>query len=154
MIRGELSPFIGLPYNFSNGPSSINGNEDLKDALNCQALVHRIYQTFGIPLPVGLLSKEIFEDRILFFDIPLELRTSDLAILDVFVFGKQDVKDFRRLHLGLYTGETDETQDPLIIHATAIDNQVSIWPLQKFIIYPRYERLYAIKRPRINGKNY
>lgn len=155
MIKGEFKQFVGLTYNFSNGPSSINGNKDLKEALNCQSLIHRIYQMFRIPIPPGLLSKEIYEDKELFFNLPIDnLNVLDLAILDVFILGRQHEQDFRKLHLGLFIGEADEMQNPLIIHATAIDRQVSIWSLQKFFNYPRYERLYAIKRPKINGQNW
>lgn len=142
-MRRELSQFIGVPYHYTNGPMTTLEEQSMPYGLNCQFLVHLIYQSFGIVLPTNMLSKEIFEDERLFMNVA---DPEDMRILDVVIFGREPEKDTRRLHLAVFTGEMDETGSPLLIHASNIGKQVSVWPLEKFSFYPQYKKIYTIKR--------
>ena len=90
-----------------------------------------------------MLSKEIFEDTELFENVD---GLEQLKMLDLFVFGRQNEHNFRRLHLAVFTGEINESGSPLLVHANGIEKQVSVWALENFFLYPRYQRIYAIKR--------
>ena len=150
MTLTEFQQFTGIPFNKEAGPTVLNGQEELTEGINCQGLVHKIYNYFGHNLPPSFRSREIFEDEELFFSLSLDnLDPFSLAKLDILIFGRQDVIDFRKLHLSVYTGELDKDQNPLIIHSTRVEQQVVIWPLQKFFTFPKYEKLYAIKRLKI-----
>ena len=126
-MKGEFSQFIGRPYNFQNGPTTGSKEQNISDGLNCQFLVHLIYREFGLTLPFDMLSKEIFENMELFENI---LSLERMRTLDVVVFGKQEEQDLKKLHLTIFTGETNETGSPLLIHATSIEKQVSVWSLE------------------------
>lgn len=132
--------YIGIPYNLDNGPDRINGQIP-QEGLNCQALVHVLYRIRrGIHIPQGMLSKEIFEDLWRFRRVT---RDGEPQEGDIFIFGKLTELNFRKLHLAYHTGVGS-----LLLHANSVDRRVSVWPLDKFPFYPRYQRLYAIKRIR------
>jgi hypothetical protein len=150
-MRREFSQFIGLPYQYDNGPLATTGKQDIAHGLNCQLLVHLVYQNFGINLPPHMLSKEIFEDESLFAKVT---DPKTMRILDVVIFGPENVKDTRRFHLAVCTGEIDKTADnSFLIHANSIEGEVSVWPLEKFSSKPQYRRIYAIKRCKLNERN-
>lgn len=84
-----------------------------------------------------MLSKEIYEDTQLFTMVE---ETGRLKLLDVFLFGKENEQDFKKLHLAIHTGEHDELGNPLLIHANGIQKRVSVWPLKQFLSYPQYKK--------------
>lgn len=139
-IPSAVENLIGLPYRYENGPLT---DSQPNDGVNCQLLVHLALKLFhGIDLPPTMMSKEIFEDREFFKEIPLDTASSG----DVFVFGKADESDPRQLHLAVKIDEDPQTQQPLLIHATSVEKSVTVWPLIQFSFYPRYKKLFAIKR--------
>lgn len=148
-IQQEMAQYIGIPYSFRRGPLQIaqeSRDGIFKQGINCQSLIHELYRArLGINLPSNLLSKEIYEGTDLFE----EISTSDKNLKegDIFIFGKDmpdaDPQDF---HLGYYVGETNENNSPLIIHATVYLNNVNIWPLDRFFLYPKYKELKGIRR--------
>ena len=57
----EIENLIGLPYRVTHSPRI---DLDVLDAVNCQRTIHLIYEKrLGIKLPVGMWSKEIYEDE-------------------------------------------------------------------------------------------
>lgn len=140
-ISIEIKQLLGLPYRRDNGPN--NNPKVLTEGINCQLLTHKALAIlFKVNLPAGMLSKEIFEDQVYF----RELRPEEANLGDVFIFGKQEEQDFRRLHLAVYVDWDNQANTPLLLHATGIDRKVSLWPLDKFSQYPQYQKLYAVKR--------
>jgi hypothetical protein len=139
-IPNAVENLIGLPYRYINGPMA---GSRLAEGVNCQLLVHLALELLhGINLPPAMMSKEIFEDHEFFEEIPLD--TASFG--DVFVFGKADETDLRQLHLAVKIDEDPRTQQSLLIHATSIEKAVTVWPLIRFSSYPRYKKLFAVKR--------
>jgi hypothetical protein len=132
-------------YKYVCGP----GNEQWQGAaleVNCQAWVHRVLTTqYGIHLPSWLLSKEVFEDKTFTQKI---YPNEPIGAGDIFLFGPNNLTDMRRLHWAIFTGVyAKETNDPILQHANTRDKTVSLWMLSEFRGEPRYEKLFAIKRP-------
>ncbi len=146
MSISEYLKYQGLPYRFESGPDCGHSDEEMMTkGMNCQLFVHRaILDQFGIELPKEMKSKEMFEDNVLLdeiFDIAMTRRG------DLFFFGTENLVDFRRLHIGIHSGEVDEqTGAPKIVHANYIDQGVGIWSLDKFSAHRRYQSLYGIRR--------
>lgn len=133
-----VQEYIGISYNLTNGPDRINGQIP-QEGLNCQALIHVLYRTrLGIYIPQEMLSREIYEDLWRFRRVAGDEESQEG---DIFIFGRPVELDFRKLHLAYHTGVSN-----LLLHANSVDRRVSVWPLGKFSFYPRYKRLYAIKR--------
>lgn len=144
-ISLEWGRYLGIPYCFENGPDKVPDlTTALKEGANCQALAHLIQAALGSPLPLDALSKEIFEDDSRFPSVPLD----EIVGGEIFLFGREQEKDPRRLHKAIYTGLRDEGGDPLLIHSNGVDGKSSIWPLRRFAEVERYQSLYAIKRIR------
>lgn len=140
-ISIEIEQLLRLPYRRDNGPN--NKPPLLTEGVNCQLLTHKVLAIlFEVNLPAEMLSKEIFEDQVCFS----ELRPEEAKLGDVFIFGKQEEQDFRRLHLAVYVDRDNHANTPILLHASGIDGRVSLWPLDKFSQYPRYQKLYAVKR--------
>lgn len=139
-----IQPFVGLPYEKSNGPFLLhNENFDPKEGVNCQLLIHLLYrERLGIELPIGMWSKEIYEDNMFFESIN---KTISLREADIFVFTSEDNKsDPTKYHLTYFTGIIEDEQ-PLLIHANFLGTS-EIWPFERFIRLKRYRELVAIKR--------
>ena len=132
-----LSQFLGKPYDFNHSPQL--GLE--AESVNCQRLIHQIYQSrLGVQLPLGMWSQEIFHDDLIFETVDHFVFEADIGI-----FGPAYVTDPRYFHLAYFTGR-DDGGDPLFIHATVYDRQVSVWKLSDLFKKPRYEELKRIKR--------
>lgn len=144
-INSELLRFLGKPYNFHHSPRIDLISEE---AVNCQRLVHLLYQTrYQVQLPIGMWSQEIYLDEAVIFRTVTN--KEQLFEGDIGIFGPKDNSSFdpRRFHLAVFTGEAHDN-DPLLIHATYYDSQVSIWKLSEFFHKPRYAELIRIKRLR------
>jgi len=138
MKKELFKQYIGLQYEFEAGPG------DASDKLNCQKLVHKIYEEAGHPLPSNLLSKEIFEDEIIFRNVDVDNKKE---VLDIYVFGKKDETDHKKFHLAIFTGLYAENNDPILIHASGRAKKVIYTTLSKFLEYRNgCEELKAIKR--------
>lgn len=142
-ISLEWGRYLGIPYCFENGPDKV---PDLptawREGANCQAFVHLLQAELGSPLSLDALSKEIFEDDSRFPSVPLD----EIEGGEIFLFGREQEKDPRKLHKAICTGLRDEQGNPLLIHSNGVDGKSSIWPLGRFAEVKRYQRLYAIKR--------
>ncbi len=87
-------------------------------------------------------SAEIALDHgFIFTDLPPDNEKTVLG--DIFIFGRVQEKDYRRLHLAVQVDNVDGRL--LLIHANPYDG-VSIWPIDTFADKKRYERIYTIKR--------
>jgi len=144
-ISLEWERYLGIPYCFENGPDKVpNLATARREGANCQAFVHLIQAELGSPLPLDVLSKEIFEDDSRFPSVPLD----EIEGGEIFLFGREQEKDPRKFHKAIYTGLRNKQGDPLLIHNNGIDKVSSIWPLGRFAEAERYQRLYAIKKNR------
>ncbi|MBI4084822.1 MAG: C40 family peptidase [Candidatus Levybacteria bacterium] len=135
---------LGWPYLRKHGPWVIGKGIDVSTyGLNCQTLVHLYYNNrFGVKLPIGMWTKEIYEDEGLLFET---LQSEEYVEGDIFFFGKSEAKPIS-LHLAVYTGIHDPTGDMILRHANSVDNKVSDWPLGKFFQHKRYQNLHRVKR--------
>lgn len=156
-------------YKFTNWPEIIHTQEQaLKGGLNCITLVHILYvDLFEITLPEKFRSIELFQNTSYFDNIS---DTGELKQGDLFFFGKAsealvlknfmtqydkmnnllNLSELPHIHLGVFTGEYTKNNNPLIIHANAIDKKVSIWPLNKFRNYEKYSSILLAKRLKRN----
>lgn len=140
MKKELFKQYIGLLYEFKAGPG------DASDKLNCQKLVHKIYEDAGHRLPSNLLSKEIFEDEIIFRNVDVYYEYGR-KILDIYVFGKRYETDHKKFHLAIFTGLYAENNDPILIHASGRAKKVIFTTLEEFLEYKNgEEELKAIKR--------
>src|SRR3989338_11626884 len=114
MARGiETRKYLDIPYQYGNGPQQISDRGlGRQNGINCETLTHWVFEDNGNPLPKDMLSKEIYEDDELFKAIK---PTEELEPGDVFIFGRETCNDPRKLHLAVYTGETDEQNNALLI---------------------------------------
>lgn len=144
-MKLELSSYLGLDYAYNNHPGIVRTVDAAREqGLNCETLTHFILRDhLGIKLPEEMRAMEIFEDDASFKPVP-----SDAAyeLGDIFFFGRENEDDAKRLHLAVFTGNFDQTGDPLLIHANWHDRGVSIWPLGKFAEHKRYKELHTVKR--------
>jgi cell wall-associated NlpC family hydrolase len=148
-VIGELATFLDMQYVYDNAPHRVSTIDAAKkDGLNCETLTHLLLQKLGINLAPEMRAKEIYEDTKLFQPVSPE----DYKLGDIFFFGRKNENDPKRLHLAVFTGNFDQTGDPLLIHANWYDRGVSIWPLGKFAEHKRYEELHTVKRydPAVN----
>jgi hypothetical protein len=51
-------------------------------------------------------------------------------------------------NMGIFTGGRDSGDDPLILHASPVDQTNAVWPLRRFREYPRYGTIYKVMRLR------
>lgn len=72
--------------------------------------------------------------------IPLSIKENPLEV-------RNFKKRFPGPHVAVFIGYDDATDEKLLIHGNWVDKQVSIWPFSRFQEYPRYQQLYACKRP-------
>lgn len=132
-MHHDLLSLIGRPYKFDHSP----GVKPDSEATNCQQAIHLAYQTrLGITLPTGMWSKEIHDDETFIFQTVLQLKYEG----DIAIFGPASQPDARLFHLAYYLGNNE------FFHANIIDKQVSVWPLEKFLVIPRYAELKRVKR--------
>lgn len=143
-LSAEINNLIGLPYEFKSSPRvDFEGK-----SVNCQRAVHLLYKARpGIELPKGMWSREIFEDERIIFET-VDSGTNRLFEADILIFGPTGKMNPKNYHLTYYSGQTNESGDPLIIHANIYDLAISVWPLSKFFQHERYAELKRIKRVR------
>lgn len=142
-LSPDIKRYVGIPFSRDRGPQQVEDRTSVfSKGSNCQLFGHIMIEILtGQQIPEDKLSKEMYEDNALFPSVSDEIQAGD-----IFLFGKKDEEDFRRLHVGIYTGARAENGEPLIAHNNRIDGQASIWALSKFEEFERYEVRYAAKR--------
>ncbi len=149
-------------YEFTQGPDNAHTFElAVVDGINCISLAHfMLKELFGVTLPTNFKSLELYKDTEYFDDVS---DVESMKLGDLVWFGLSDppIKldefepdykdgellnwhDFPVRHVGIYTG--DKTSDFEILHATPVDNTVTVWPLQKFQDYEKYKQIYGVRR--------
>lgn len=142
--QNDFRTYLNLPYNFRNGPDRKDDPQVKEEGINCQILTHFVLEELtDHRLSADIRSKEIFDDDEQFIPIGTQ---DGLVHGDIFMFGRKNLKDPRKLHLAIFTGEEDNEGDPILIHATTVEQKVALWPMRQFQLYKRYEILYAVKR--------
>ena len=159
---------IPLKYEKLSGPDKISSIDDAKKyGINCGALVHiLINELFKIEFPKELMCIELSYDQEYFKDATDD---PDIKLGDISILAKEGISqllkpfeseyisngrisDFRkhpRIHLLMYTGETDSLGSPLLIHSNPhSDNAIEISTLEKIMRHKNYEQEYKICRLR------
>lgn len=137
----QIDHLIGVPYQYRNGPELADKENILEAGVNCQLLGHLAIRALkDHVLPPTMKSKELLEDQQYFRDI---FSPEPYELVDVFLFGRPQEMNPKRLHPSLCVAIEDE---PLLLHATAVTQAVSLWSLREFSRYERYQRLFAVKR--------
>jgi hypothetical protein len=97
------------------------------------------------------MSSEMYQDTSdtpLF--VPVDLSGNAFLMGDIFIFGKKNLDDARKLHVAVYTGEVNEEGEPMILHATKPinkdDSGIYVWSFPTFFGAGRYEELYGVRR--------
>lgn len=140
-INPELLSFIGKPYakiSPQAGKESVGGD--------CRWWLHKFYQArFRITLPTGMWSQEIYDDHQIFQTVA---EAGPFKEADIFMFRPNHGSrlDPRQLHVAYFTGEVDFNDQPLLLHASQYDQQVTVWSLPDFFAKSRYGKLERVKR--------
>lgn len=136
--------YSAVPYAYANGPYRKHDIHPHEEGINCQLFLHLMYeQEFGISLPMGMYSQELYRDTEFFRNL---MEGERLMRGDVMLFGQPELTDFRKLHMTFVSGEYDAQENPYILHCTSTGNGVQVWPLERFARYEKYRTLYAVKR--------
>ncbi len=163
----------GYEYNFGNGPDVIRTESQAKQlGLNCVTLTHLLIpRLFDIELPGNMRGWEMYCINPFFGDVA---RAEDMDLGDVLFFGRPTLPEYALqyspvydeykeltneeignnligqkysgVHLAMNTGEADDTENPLLIHASKMEGTVVIWSLAKFLDLKQYSTIHAIKR--------
>jgi len=130
----------GFRYNRDNGPLT-SWETAVNQGVNCQWVVHKFYkEEFGIELPKGLLSKELFQDSEFF--VNLDPNEQQLNMGDILIVSRTQQAKPENFHLAVCV------DNQRIMHATSFDQKVSIWP--KSELFKRYPLVWAAKRWKMN----
>jgi len=130
----------GFRYNRNNGPLT-SWETAASQGVNCQWVVHKFYkEEFGIELPKGLLSRELFQDSEFFVNI--DLNEQQLSMGDILIVSRTQQAKPENFHLAVCV------DNQRIMHATSFDQKVSIWP--KSELFKRYPLVWAAKRWKMN----
>lgn len=171
ILHSAIVPFLSyrLKYNYECGPDVVSSIETaLTKGINCVSLAHILLSDFyHVHLTSNFKCIEMFYHNNFLRNITDE---EEFVLGDILFFGKEGLtelfanyiprynegtlvngSDFPGLHVGIYTGNKTTETIPLIIHASFIDKGVSVWPLDKFLQYPRYKKIYAVKRLNMLG---
>lgn len=145
-VEFPIGRLVGAQYKYKHGPWMLQDKTaaELKEmGLNCQLLTHAIYTGyFGVQLPMGMWSSEIFYDHELFTEVPAHM-SRDTA--DIVFLGPTNLSDAKKLHLGVL-GSGGE--DSLIIHSSfySANPGVIIEPMKKIQEIARYAQIYGVRR--------
>lgn len=138
--------FLGAPYKKVHNPWVLNSPEvdSLRDGINCQTFAHLYYKfEFGVSLPVGMWSKEFYEDQGHFF----YAIGADAQYVrgDIFLFGKHETRP-ENFHVAVAHRISDVPDDFILRHANQEDGMVSDWSLRKMNAHARYPVLHGVRR--------
>jgi hypothetical protein len=156
------------PLLISQGPQATNNIEKAREnGINCISLAHLVIESlFEFKLPKELHCYELFNDMIHFDEVTI----SDMKIGDLIWFGidnpnidleeftpiYQDnrlvnYKDFPVKHVGIFD-HFDSDGIPQILHSTMIDEANTVWAIDRFSQYKRYQKIYGVRRLRDDYK--
>lgn len=157
-------------YRFTQGPDVVRSQEDaIRDGINCVSLAHlALRDLFQHELAPDLFCYELYSDDEQFESVGgvEEMIEGDLVWLGVARSGVS-VADFvpeysdGQLvnwsqcpinHVAIAIGETDDRDEPLLLHASPSDGTNAVWPLSKFGQYSRYRKIHAITRLKAQDK--
>lgn len=138
--------FSYIKYSFPHGPGKERVEGDILE-INCQGWGHMVLRSrYGITLPSGYLSKEIYEDKGTYATTIADIRAIRPGA--IFLFGPQYLNDPRKLHWALFTGLYGTgPEEPMLEHVNVVDRTIGTWPFTQFAQEPRYAVLYAMKQP-------
>lgn len=165
-LTNALDAFVdpAYRYEFWQGPAEVRSITDAQRyGLNCIALAHlAINRLFDVELPPELHCAELYADTQYFtrVDDLAATRRGDLLWFGIadpaiepeaFVPAYQDGmlvnwRDFPVKHVAIHTGEQDEQNDPLLLHASPHAKTNVVWPLRQFAEHPRYRVYYGASR--------
>jgi hypothetical protein len=152
-------------YRFTQGPDMVRNRDDaLRNGINCVSLAHlAIEELTGQQLPDGLHCYEMFGDTEHTETVDPAM---DLQPYDLIWFGLQESdgwanefvprydangaltnwRDNPLRHIGIHTGDIDESGDPLILHASPHEETNVVWPLREFAEHSRYRQIHRVAR--------
>ena len=159
-----MQKYLDAPfkYEFAQNPDMAPTFDiALAKGINCISLAHLVLKDlYDVDLPTIYRCSELYRDTTYFEDIDDfgSTQLGDLVWLGVanprvsvenFTPNYKDGEltnwpDFPVKHVAIHTGE-NSTADNLL-HATYVGKTTTVWPLQKFNEYPRYKKVYGIKR--------
>lgn len=167
ILEAYLAP--AFRYNFDQGPQLVRSREDaLAHGLNCISLAHlALRDIFDYELPGELHCAEMYLDQQHFTEVG---DATQAQRGDLFWFGISGAaqppeafqpqydaagalvnwREFPVKHVAVHTGDYRE-DDPLLLHATHRTGTNSVWPLQQFFAYPRYQKLFAVRRLQVGN---
>lgn len=145
--RGRGSDvYVGIPYLRTMTPHVLldPAFDREKGPINCQTFVHLYYKSeFGVNLPAGMWSKEMFEDLGEFFR-PVN-NDEEYVKGDVFFWGVENT-DVIDLHVAVLH-QTGMTPDEIVFrHANKKDEMVSDWTMREMMNFEKYQILYGVRR--------
>ena len=151
-------------YKFCQGPDVVRDRKDaLRYGINCVALAHlAIRDLFDYALPRELQCAEMYLDRNHFEKVngTEAMRQGDLVWfgIDNATIEPEEFElvyehgvlvnwaDFPVKHVSVYIGNKDERGVPLLLHATHVGGTNAVWPVDRFVEYRKYRRMYGITR--------
>lgn len=166
-----LQKYLDAPfkYEFSQNPDTVQTfDAALANGINCISLAHLVLRDlYNVNLPTIYRSSELYKDTTYFEDVYDfdSAEVGDLVWLGVansrvsvenFAPKYKDGeltnwREFPVKHVAIHTGES--SLDGNLLHATAIEGTTTVWPIQKFNDYPRYKKVYGIKRLKAQHRN-
>jgi len=166
-----IQKYLDTPfrYEFTQGPDkALTFDIALEKGINCISLAHLVLKDlYDVDLPTIYRSSELYKDSTYFEEVG-DMGSAMLGDLvwfgvasprvsvESFVPNYKDGEltnwsDFPVKHVAIHTGE-NSTADNLL-HATYVGKTTTVWPLQKFNEYPRYKKVYGIKRLKYPHRN-
>ncbi|OJJ15441.1 cell wall hydrolase [marine bacterium AO1-C] len=124
------SRFYEVTYNGAHYPGSPKTN-GLEGGANCQVFAYELLKHHGIEVP-DLRSSDLWEDT------EHTIQVTELEPLDLLLWNKTD--NAWGAHVGLYMGENQA------VHLSKQNNELAIWPLEKFLDQPLYKVFIGAKR--------
>ena len=159
-----------LRYEKLSGPDKVSSFDDAKKyGLNCGALVHiLIKELFNFKLPKELMCIELSYDQKYFKDVT---KSKNIKRGDISILAKEgishlfepfkgeyistekiyDISKHPRIHLLMYTGESNSNGSPLLIHSNPLsENAIEIAPIENILKNKNYKKEY--KRCRLRDE--
>lgn len=138
--------YLGAPYKTEHSPHVLvdDSFDPFVGKINCQTFAHLyLRDEFGVNLPRGMWSKEIFEDDGMFFRRVNE--GESLVKGDLLFVGKPRTKH-TRLHIGVVHQAAGLPEETVIRHANKKDGMVSDWTMKEMLEYEEYPVIRGVQR--------
>ncbi len=145
--RRRSEKYLGAPYVRDNSPWVLldRDRNHVESGINCQTFAHLYYKDeFGVSLPVGMWSKEFYEDDGLIFR-PVD-NDEEMLRGDILLVGKGKTIP-KNLHVAVVHRVDQGWQGASIIrHANKRDGVVSDWTLDEIREHSEYPVVRGIRR--------